>query len=98
MNFTPTSTSFVTTDQTKYRYQYLIRSCFAGVLFTLGFAPFHFPGLANLAITLLFAELKNKSYKQALCSGVMFGISCMAFGVSWIFISIHLYGNLNFIF
>lgn len=77
------------------KYLYLIRSCFAGLLLPLGFAPFHFPGLAILGLAILFAELQNKSYKKSAVSAFGFGMTFMGFGVSWIFVSIHLYGNLN---
>lgn len=77
------------------KYKYLIRSCFAGLLMPFGFAPFHFPGLAILGLAILFAELQNKSIKKSITTGFVFGLSFMIFGVSWIFVSINLYGNLN---
>lgn len=78
-----------------FKYIYLIKACFAGLLLPLGFAPFHLPGLAILGLAILFAELQNKSYKKSAVSALVFGLSFMGFGVSWIFVSIHLYGNLN---
>ena len=78
-------------------YPYVLRSIFAGILVPFGFAPFHFPGLAILGIALLFAELQGKSLKQSLLIGFIFGLSFMGLGVSWIFVSIHAYGHLNYI-
>ena len=74
---------------------YLLRAAFAGILMPLSFAPFHFPGLAILGLAMLYAELQNKTIKQATKIGLVFGTSYMAVGVSWVYISIHLYGNLN---
>jgi apolipoprotein N-acyltransferase len=79
------------------KYIYIIKTCFAGLLLPLGFAPFHFPGLAILGLAILFAELQNLSYKKSAISAFIFGFSFMGFGVSWIFVSIHLYGNLNIV-
>ncbi|MDP3561881.1 MAG: apolipoprotein N-acyltransferase [Legionellaceae bacterium] len=77
------------------QYGYLLRSLFAGILIPFSFAPFHFPGLAFLGIGLLFAELQNKSLRQACLTGFIFGIGSMGLGVSWVYISIHMYGHLN---
>lgn len=74
---------------------YLLRAAFAGILMPLSFAPFHFPGLAILGLAMFYAELQNKTVKQAAKIGLAFGTSYMAIGVSWIYVSIHLYGNLN---
>lgn len=77
------------------KYSYLIRGFFAGTLLTLGFAPFHFPGLAILGLAIIFGELQNKTLKQATRFAFTFAATFMTFGVSWIFVSIHMYGNLN---
>lgn len=74
---------------------HLIRSCFAGLLLPLSFAPFHFPGLAILGIAILFSELQNKPLKTAALIGFIFSLAFMGVGISWIFISINLYGHLN---
>ncbi len=95
MSFTPLLAKSLTNTGSFVKYSYVIRSCFAGLLLPLGFAPFHFPGLAILGLSILFAELQTKSFKKALNAGFVFGLSFMSFGVSWIFVSINLYGNLN---
>lgn len=77
------------------KYSYLIRGFVAGIMLTLGFAPFHFPGLAILGLAIIFAELQGKPLKHAAKFAFCFAASFMTFGVSWIFVSIHLYGNLN---
>lgn len=77
------------------KYSYLMRGFFAGIMLTLGFAPFHFPGLAILGLAIIFAELQNIPLKQACKFAFVFAATFMTFGVSWIFVSIHMYGNLN---
>lgn len=97
MDATTTSTINQVNTKSKTGYLYLIRPFIFGMLLTLSFAPFHYPGLAILGISLLFYELRTKSYKQSLMCGLMFGFGFMGFGVSWVYTSIHLYGNLNII-
>lgn len=89
------SNQSLSSAKTKISHLYLIRSFFSGLLLPLGFAPFHFPGLAILGIALLFAELKNKTIKQSILVGFSFGCGFMGLGISWIYISIHSYGHLN---
>lgn len=74
---------------------YLLCSFFAGILIPFGFAPFHMPGLTILGLALLYAQLNDKSLKQTFLTGFVFGLGFMGFGVSWIYVSIHAYGNLN---
>ncbi|MDF1757893.1 MAG: apolipoprotein N-acyltransferase [Legionellaceae bacterium] len=94
MTATTTSKTEIFKKQ-KSKYLYLLRALFAGIILPLGFAPFHFPGLAILGLGLLFAELQNKSTKESLITGFIFGLGYMGFGVSWIYISIHSYGHLD---
>jgi apolipoprotein N-acyltransferase len=68
----------------------------AGLLFPLGFAPFHLPGLAILSLALLFFQLNTKQTKRSAClTGFVFGFCMLGFGVSWIYVSIHTYGHLH---
>lgn len=87
-------------QQTKInpRYGLFLRCFFAGLLLPLGFAPFHLSGLAILGIALLFAQLNQSSPqngKEAFWFGFIFGWGFLGFGVSWIYVSIHLFGHLN---
>ncbi len=68
-------------------------SVFSGILFTLAFAPFNFPYLAPLALSLLFAAWQNANPKQALLRGYLFGLGSFGLGVSWVYISIHDFGG-----
>ena len=70
-------------------------SVFAGILFTLAFAPFNFPYLAPLALSFLFATLQNTSPKLALLRGYLFGLGSFGLGISWVYISIHDFGGSN---
>ena len=68
-------------------------SVFAGILFTLAFAPFNFSYLAPLALCLLFTAWHNTSPQQALLRGYLFGFGSFGLGVSWVYISIHDFGG-----
>ncbi len=67
----------------------------AGLLFTLAFAPFDYPYLAPIALSLLFAAWQNTSAKQAALRGYCFGLGCFGLGISWVYISIHDFGGAN---
>lgn len=74
-----------------------LRACCSGLLLPLGFAPFHMPGLAILGLALLFLQLRTRTRKQAFLIGFAFAFGFFGFGVSWVYVSIHNYGHLNFI-
>jgi apolipoprotein N-acyltransferase len=65
----------------------------AGVLFTLGFAPFDYAYLAILALSLLFGCWHDISPKRALLRGYLFGLGEFGLGVSWVYVSIHDFGH-----
>jgi apolipoprotein N-acyltransferase len=69
---------------------------FSGLLAPLGFAPFHMPGLIILSLAFLYGSLKNRSGKQGFYLGFFYGIGYFGFGVSWVIVSIHDYGQLNY--
>lgn len=95
MNSPPTSI-LSATNLLLVRYIFWFRALFAGCLLPLSFAPFHFPGLAILGLALFFATLRQaQTWQKAALSGLVFGVGYMGLGVSWIFVSIHLYGHLN---
>lgn len=75
--------------------QYL-KIFFAGFLLPLGFAPFHRPELAILGLAYLFAKILNSTPKRSLILGFIFGVGYFGLGVSWVIISIHDYGQLNY--
>lgn len=69
----------------------------AGLLAPLGFAPFHMPGLIILSLAFFYFSIQNCSKKQACYSGFLYGIGYFGFGVSWVIVSIHDYGQLNYL-
>jgi apolipoprotein N-acyltransferase len=64
-----------------------------GALVPLGFAPFGWYPLTLLAIAALAALLLKARRRDALVTGWLFGIGQFGVGVSWIYISIYLYGH-----
>jgi len=64
-----------------------------GALVPLGFAPFGWYPLTLLAITALAALLVDARPRDALLLGWLFGIGQFGVGVSWVYISIYLYGQ-----
>ena len=65
----------------------------AGILLVSAFAPFHWHFNAIIAPALLLFCWLNVSAKRACWRGFLFGIGLFGAGVSWIFVSIHVYGN-----
>src|SRR5688500_8020962 len=70
----------------------------AGLLGPFGFAPFHIPGLTLLSLAFLYSSLQSCSLKQSFFLGSLYGIGFFGFGVSWVIVSIHDYGQLNYFF
>jgi len=64
-----------------------------GTVVPLGFAPFGWYPVPLLSVALLAGLLFNASPRQALWLGWLFGLGEFGFGVSWVHISIHQYGN-----
>lgn len=96
MNFITSTDSFArTTPATKHLA--LIRILLAGLVFPLGFAPFHLPGLAIASIAIFYHALLKTPRRQAFVLGLTYGLGCFGSGVSWVIISIHDYGQLNYL-
>lgn len=68
-------------------------SLFAGCLLPLSFAPFNLYTLSYIAPAILLWVWLQSSYKQAFYSGWFFGVGFFSVGTSWIYISIHQFGN-----
>lgn len=80
----------------------LLISLISGGLLPLAFAPCYLWPLAILApMGLLFSITSTKEkltfidFKPAFLNGFVFGVGLFTVGASWIFISIHTYGNTN---
>jgi len=65
----------------------------AGVLLVFAFAPFYFYPLAIISPAILLYLWLQCDYKQAFWRGFSFGLGFFGFGTSWVFVSIHTYGN-----
>jgi apolipoprotein N-acyltransferase len=66
----------------------------AGALFPFGFAPFGYVAVAPLAIGTLFLLWVSVNARQGAFLGFYFGLGAFAVGVSWVFVSLHNYGNM----
>ena len=65
----------------------------AGAAHALSFAPFNLPWLQLLALALLFAlTTRVDSWRGAVLLGLAFGLGWFGLGVSWVYISMHVYG------
>ena len=66
----------------------------AGLVYPLGFAPFGFwpATLASLAF-LFFVLLDVRDRREAFLTGWWFGVGQFAVGVSWVYVSIRVYGS-----
>ncbi|KTC65860.1 apolipoprotein N-acyltransferase (plasmid) [Legionella adelaidensis] len=67
----------------------------AGLIVPLGFAPFHFPGLSILGVGILFYLLQSPTLKFNFLSGFLFGFAYFGLGVSWVYVSIRVYGHIH---
>ncbi len=71
----------------------LLISLFLGALLTLAFSPFNIYSLAFISPAILLFIWLRSSPQQALWTGLLFGLGFFGTGASWIYISIHRYGN-----
>lgn len=65
----------------------------AGALTPLFLAPFNIWPLAFVSIGLIYLGLKEVSLKQAIIRSWCYGFGAYIAGVSWIYVSIHTFGN-----
>ena len=65
---------------------------FAGAIFPLGLAPFHFWPAVLISIALLFRTLQHKTIKQTLLDSTTYAFGLFFAGASWLYVSIHEYG------
>src|SRR5579872_5396021 len=75
-----------------HRYGNLI-ALIAGGLLPLAFAPFNYYQLAFVCPIILLLTWQYCSTKQAFWRGFLFGLGQFGIGISWVYISIHEYGN-----
>lgn len=66
----------------------------AGLLLPLAFSPFNLFPLAILAPALLFISWQAAAPGRAAFRGFLFGLGMFGLGVSWVYVSMHRYGNM----
>ena len=84
--------------QIKPQKNYLLKliSCFlSGALLPLAFSPYDYPIIAILSLAWLFYTVLNSTPKDAGYFGYVFGFGMFTTGVSWLHISINLFGGVN---
>ena len=67
----------------------------AGLLLVLAFAPFYLFPLAIVSPALLFLAWVQSTPGRAAWRGFLFGCGLFGGGVSWVFVSIHTFGNMS---
>jgi apolipoprotein N-acyltransferase len=78
------------------KYRLFIIAILAGAILPGAFAPHHFWPLAVFSPAILqWVWLRHHTLKQAFMSGLGYGLGMFGMGVSWVFVSIHRYGNTN---
>jgi apolipoprotein N-acyltransferase len=65
----------------------------AGVAVPFAFAPFGYYPLLLISLAILFNYWRHQTTKQALRTGVLFGLGMFGVGVSWVFVVIHEFGH-----
>ncbi len=70
-----------------------VMAVIAGAALALAFAPFAFFPLAVICPTVLLLFYLHCSIRRAFLVGLLFGIGFFSVGVSWVFISIHVFGH-----
>lgn len=66
----------------------------AGALLPLAFSPFDLFPLAVLAPAVLFLSWRDASPGRAAWRGFVFGLGLFGVGVSWVYVSMHHFGNM----
>ena len=68
-------------------------SLIAGLVFPLGLAPFDLKVASVLSLTLLYLTLVGQTAKRGALLGWLYGAGLFGAGVSWVFVSINVYGS-----
>ncbi|MGB5338636.1 MAG: apolipoprotein N-acyltransferase [Gammaproteobacteria bacterium] len=65
----------------------------AGVLSVAAFAPFGWYPVVFFALAILFNQWLNDTPRQAFLHGALFGLGFFGAGVSWVYVSVQVYGH-----
>jgi apolipoprotein N-acyltransferase len=68
---------------------------FAGALLPLALAPFSFWPIAIISMVILFSNLYEQSAKNAFKRSFIFGLGMFGTGVSWVFVSMYVFGDIS---
>ncbi|WGW01106.1 apolipoprotein N-acyltransferase [Vibrio sp. YMD68] len=82
------------TNNIIHRLQRPLGAVFVGALTTLAFAPYQIWPLAIISPLLLLALLQGQSSKQGFFIGYAWGIGLFSTGISWVHISIDVFGGM----
>jgi len=66
----------------------------AGISYPLGFAPLALVPLSPLALGVLFFLWRDAGPRRAAWLGGLFGCGAFGVGISWVYVSLHQYGNM----
>jgi apolipoprotein N-acyltransferase len=67
----------------------------AGALFPLALAPYSFWPMAIISMAILFFNLHQQSAKYAFIRSATFGLGMFSTGVSWVFVSMYVFGDIS---
>ncbi|MDA9014092.1 apolipoprotein N-acyltransferase [Porticoccaceae bacterium] len=67
----------------------------AGALFPLALAPYSFWPMAIISMAILFFNLHQQSAKYAFIRSAIFGLGMFSTGVSWVFVSMYVFGDIS---
>ena len=67
----------------------------AGAALPLAFSPFDLFFVAPLSYALLFATWRGETPRAAFRLGLLFGLASFFAGVHWVYVSLHVYGQLH---
>jgi len=71
-------------------------SFISGILLVFAFAPWQWYGLAPLAMAgFAYPVLRAQSWQEATRCGWWFGFGYFLFGISWVYVSMHDFGNMH---
>ena len=85
-------------QNTLMKWTYHLLALLAGGTLAFAFAPFNYVSLSIISPALLLALCIDATPKQAFFRGLLFGLGLFGIGASWVFVSIHTYGNANIVF
>lgn len=75
--------------------QKLVACFLSGALLPLAFSPYNYPVVAIFSLAYLFYTVLHSSVRKAGFFGYAFGLGMFGVGVSWLHISIHLFGGIG---